>query len=132
MMADWKRATLPVTSETRGVFLSGVLPTITLRATQDAGLMRIGLWVVDTRLAGWVVPYLPANIPFTIRDGKASAFVNGVRQDLPRQLRDWDGVRWPSRSGPLPYGTLTLTLDQVPGADVSVLVDVTVESVETV
>src|SRR5262245_50529911 len=131
-MATWSRSRLVVTSDVRGVLMAGVAPTITLRTNTDTGKLRLGLWVTTIRLAGWVIPFLPANIPFTIRNGRASAFYDGTTHDLPRQLVDWDGVRWPSRDSVLPHGTFVVTLDQEPDKAVPVLVDVSVESVEGV
>jgi hypothetical protein len=129
-MAQWKRARLVVTGDTRGVFLGGVMPTITLRPSADTGKLRIGLWVVNERLAGWLVPFLPANMVFTIRQGRASGYVDGVLQDLPGQLLDWDGARWPARNQLMPHGSFVLSLDQEPTKAIPVLVDVSVEAVE--
>lgn len=129
-MAEWKRARLDVTLDTRGVRLAGVIPTISLRSEGATGKLRVGLWAGDTRVAGWMVPFLPENTIFTIRNGQATAIVNGELRDVPVFLRDWDGERWPQRRQTVPGGPLTLTLDQEPDKAVRVLVDVSSEAVE--
>lgn len=120
---QWRRARLVVTSDTRGVFLGNVLPTVTLRPSATTGKLRIGLWVAGTRLIGWMVPGLPANTVFRIREGRA------VDPSI-AQVYDWGGIVWPKRDQLMPHGTFTLTLDQEEGLAVPVLVDVTVEAIE--
>lgn len=127
-MAQWRRARLVVSTATREVLMTGMQPSVTLRSNADTGKLRIGLWMAGERVAGWLVPYLPADIALTIRRGKAIALVNGAPRDLPAHLRDWDGVRWPE-AGQLPIGSFTVTLDQEPDKAVPVLVDVTTTAV---
>jgi hypothetical protein len=129
-MAAWKRARLAVSMDTRGVRLSGLIPIISLRSEGATGKLRVGLWAGDTRVAGWMIPFIPENTIFTIRDGQATAIVNGEMREVPVFLRDWDGERWPRRRQTVPAIPLVLTLDQEPDRAVRVLVDVSSEAVE--
>jgi len=119
----WRRARLVVTTDTRGVLLGSILPTITLRPSAATGRLRIGLWVAGDRLLGYQVPPLPANAVFTIREGRSAGPTEG-------RVYDWGGVFWPKRGQLMPQGTFTLTLDQEEALTVPVLVDVSVEAVE--
>lgn len=128
-MATWSRASLPIAPDTR-VIMSGIEPTITLRSSVNTGIVRVGIYLGTDRLLGWWVPFLPANIAFTIYRGHATAVVGGERRDVSKYLRDWDGVRWPTRDSVVPHAGLVLTLDQEPDKAVPILVDVSTEAVE--
>lgn len=124
-MADWRRSEMTVLADMEGAAMVAMIPTITLRTFERPGPLRVGLWLGNDRLAGWVLPSLPPHVIFSISDGRPEAIVNGERRPVGGQLRDWDGVRPPVDRPRVPEGTYRVTLDQDPTNVVPVTVDVT-------
>lgn len=130
-MPQWRRSTLFVANDTRGVLLGNVRPKVTLRSNVVTGKLRLGFWVGGELLGGWLIPVLPPNLPFTITKGRGSAVIDGVLREFPGRVLDYHGER-PPTDRMIPDEPFTFTLDQEPGKVVPVLVDITVEPIEAV
>jgi hypothetical protein len=122
----WVRETIDV-ARLKEQVLTGIEPRVRVRASERSGPVRLGLWVGDTRVAGYTIPFVAQNSAVVVagRDAYYSS-PNGYEK-LSAFVRDWDG-KWP-RAVELPHGDYRLTVDQRPDAAVSLFVDVAVAPV---
>jgi hypothetical protein len=93
--------------------LARTAPLIELTAYDDhAEHVRVGLWSGDVRVAGWLVPFLPAHSILAIDNAQRAVIV--TRDGDPRRLagfvKDWDAD--PISYAELPHGNYRVTIDQ--------------------
>lgn len=122
---DWVRDSVDIGTDRYGLF-DEAIPSIRLRTREAAGRVRLGLWAGTHRMAGWLLPHLPADSILTIEGTRAIGYSNGERRVLRNFMRGWD-TDFPERVT-LPHGTYRLTLDQDPDRAVDVLVSVTMQA----
>lgn len=115
----WVRGDTVIAASPSGQYMESIRPIVRIGTTDATGPLRLGLWMGESRLAGWTLQDLPANATVTI-DGSASrGDIDGVSYNLSGVVRDWDGG-FPKQVL-LPFGDYTLTLDQYEGQAVPVM-----------
>lgn len=124
-MSDWARTIIPVPRDARGPIGVQAIPTISLAASVDAGLTRVGLRQDGIEVATFTLPGIPAGARITV-DGR-TATTSGLHDGTDRPLPGFatGDVRALSRLD-LTRGEWELTVDQVPGAEVVLDVEVSI------
>lgn len=120
-LVAWVRARLNM-AEPLAVTHDRVRPVIVIRSTEAVGRLRIGLWDGYVRLAGFELPFVPAEATVTIDSIARRVFMDlgSGREPVNSYARGWDGaLRWQS----IRHAVYTLTVDQEQGRHVPVRVE---------
>ena len=123
--AQWQRAEVTMAPDPGGSVLTGLLPSIRLTTfDQAAETIRVGLWLDDMRVGGFVVPFLPANAALDINGvtRQVTAYFNGTSRVVNSFVKAYDGdlFDWPD----LPIALYRVTVDQEPDKVVRLEVEV--------
>jgi hypothetical protein len=117
---EWVRETMDV-ARLREQILTGIEPRLRVRASERSGPVRLGLWVGETRVAGYTIPFVAQNSAVVVSGQDAYYSSPNGHERLSAFVRDWDG-KWP-RALELPHGDYRLTIDQRADEAVKLFVD---------
>jgi hypothetical protein len=111
--AEWRRTVLTFTPERR-TDLTGMAPSISLAATADMGVVRVGVWRDSDLLGGFMLPFVPANGLVNVNAVTHQTITEYDGEVLPRNgfARNYRGqasVKWPELVPDVEY---TITIDQ--------------------
>lgn len=123
---SWVRDSIPVKRMTDQV-LTGMEALVRVRANEQSGPVRLGLWAGGTRVGGYTIPFVAERSSIIVNGSNAFYRTPDGYERISAFVRDWDG-RSP-KALELPHGDYTLTVDQDAARPVKLLVDVSLAAV---